>query len=80
MEDLYVAHSHLRIYAALKNPVLFQIFFFFSFKFITQLFVPTHKCFQKKKFFDPENIKKTLLIIGPKLFLCTGPAAQTVQK
>ena len=33
--------------------------------------------------FDPQNMKKRpqkLLIIGPQLFLCTDPAAQTAQK
>ena len=36
-----------------------------------------------KKKIDPKNMKKTpckLLIIGPHLFLCTGPAAQMAQK
>ena len=36
-----------------------------------------------KLFFNPENMKnhpQKLLIIGPQLFLCTGPAAQTAQK
>ena len=32
-----------------------------------------------KKNFDPENMKK-LLMINPKLFLCTDPAAEMAQK
>ena len=50
-----------------------------------QLFSADASVFKKtlNLFFDPENMKKfhqKLLIIGPILFLCTGPAAQTAQK
>ena len=50
-----------------------------------QLFNAEAILFSKKNqfFFDPEDMKERsqkLLIIGPQLFQCSGPAAQTTQK
>ena len=56
---------------ALKKPVLFQKYFK---EIIMQLFSEDAIVFSKK--INPQK----LLIIGPNIFLCTGPAVQKVQK
>ena len=74
-----------------KKKVLFQKKFKRNFKkenqnkFIMQLFSARYSVFKeiKKEFWTLKTWKnwpKKLLIIGPQLFLCTGPAARTAQK
>ena len=78
-------HSHLRMYAALKKQFCSKKDFFKNDEkrvkrfLLFNFLVWTLQCFQKILiFFDPKNMKKNhpqkLLIIGPQLFLCTGPA------